>query len=66
MKKLVFAIAFYAICSPVNAQQNTENNLRLKGGQEKVNINRNHITPGFYMIKLVGLNGDRHLRVIIK
>jgi len=34
--------------------------------QEKVNINRKNITPGFYMIKLVGLNGDRHLRVIIK
>ena len=34
--------------------------------QEKVNINRKNITPGFYMIKLVSLNGDRHLRVIIK
>jgi len=35
MKKLVFAIAFYAICSPVNAQQNTENSLHLKGDQER-------------------------------
>jgi len=35
MKKLVFAIAFYAICSPVDAQQNTDSNLHLKGDQEK-------------------------------
>jgi len=34
--------------------------------QEKVNINRDNITPGFYIIKLVGLNRNRNLRVLIK
>ena len=49
-----------------NIEDKTITRYSIDKNQEKVNINRKNITPGFYMIKLVGLNGDRHLRVIIK
>ena len=38
----------------------------IEKNQEKVNINQNNISPGFYIIKLVGLDSNRYLRVLIK